>query len=146
MNNPQNIVALAKLVSEKGDAFRNARAELAPGRYDVDLTVNVHGHMTVGADYSTVPTVSIPLKETLALFIHYCGITREAAMNVLRRAMTDSIEATGTGAGALAAALPVVAETMEQVENDILATLPRQPRKGVVRTYLEYEEAKITVG
>jgi len=131
-------VALAKLVGEKTKTFIAARAALTEGTHNVDCTIRVTGTLHVGTDYDTAPTVSIPLKETMALFIAYSGITREHAINVLTRAMTDAIAANGKGKGALAEKLTVVEETMTRVEEDIIALLPRQDRKGPVKASLNY--------
>ncbi len=129
-----NSIALSKLA-----AAADARSSLPPGLYGVDTTVHVSGTVKVGADYDTAPTVSIPLKETLALFIHYCGATREAAINALRQAMQEAIALDGKGQGQLAETMPIVNETMERVESDIIAQLPRQKRKGAVTTKLTTE-------
>ena len=137
MNTQQsaNSVALSKIQAEAG-----ARNNLLPGTYDIDTTVHVTGQIKVGADYTTAPTVSIPLKETLALFIAYCGVTREYAIAALRNAMVHAISEDGQGKGELDATMPIVAETMARVEQDIIAQLPRQNRKGVVTTRLTVEQ------
>jgi hypothetical protein len=124
--------SLLQLCLKGFKADKDARGNVTPGDYHIDTMVRVKGTVKVGKDYTTVPTVSIPMKETLALFIHYCGCTREAAIDALRRAASESIEATGKGAGSLADALPVVEETLAKVQEEVLADLPRQPRKGAV--------------
>jgi hypothetical protein len=133
-----NSIALSKLAAAAG-----ARGVLTPGQYAVDTTVRVTGTVKVGADYDTAPTVSIPLKETLALFIHRCGVTREAAIVALREAMAEAIAVDGKGQGALSETMPIVNETMARVESDIIAHLPRQNRKGAVTTKLNVEELQL---
>ena len=137
MNNP-SIIALSKVVGTK--EFAAARIGLGIGRHDVDFTVRVRGSMVVGTDTEKTPTVSIPMKETLALFIRYCGITREAAMAILERAMTDALEQGPQGTGAVAEALPIIEETMAAIVEPLLARLPKTPVKGAVRTNLEFTE------
>ena len=137
MNNA-TIIALAKVVGAKESAA--ARNGLGIGRHEVDFTVRVRGSMVVGADTNKIPTVSIPMKETLALFIRYCGITREAAMAILERAMNDALEQGPQGAGAIAEALPMIAEIEASIVNPLLARLPKTPVKGAVRTNLEFTE------
>ena len=127
-----NSIALSKLA-----AAANARASLTPGEYEVDTTVHVKGTLKVGADYDTAPTVSIPLKETLALFIAYSGVTGDHAINALVKAMRQSIATDGTGAGVLAATMPVINATMARVEAEVIALLPRQDRKGPVTAKLQ---------
>jgi hypothetical protein len=108
-----------------------ARQDVSAGEHHVDALVRVRGTVKVGKDYTTVPTVSIPLKETLALFIRYCGCTREAALDALHRAASEAIAATGKAQGSLEDALPFVEEGLKRVQEE-LDELPRQPRKGAV--------------
>ena len=124
--------SLIQLCLKGFKADKQARQQVAPGEHQVDALVRVTGTVKVGEDYTTVPTVSIPMKETLALFIRYCGVTREAAIAALHRAADESIAATGKGAGAIAEALPFVEEVLKDVQREVLDGLPRQPRKGAV--------------
>lgn len=137
MNNA-TIIALSKAVKKTvSDAARNG---LVMGKHEVDFTVRVRGTMDVGADTEKTPTVSIPMKETLALFIRYCGITREAAMGILERAMNDALEQGPQGAGAIAEALPIIAEIEASIVNPLLARLTKTPVKGAVRSNLTFTE------
>jgi hypothetical protein len=123
--------SLIQLCLKGYKASPTARQQVAEGEHEVDALVRVKGTVKVAKDYTTVPTVSIPLKETLALFIHYCGCTREAALDALHRAASEAIDATGKGKGSLEAAIPVVEEGLKRVMDE-LDELPRQPRKGAV--------------
>jgi hypothetical protein len=123
--------ALTQLCLKGFKADRNARQQVATGEHEVNTLVHIQGTVKVAKDYTTVPTVSIPLKETLALFIHYCGCTREAALTALHRAASEAIDATGKGKGSLEAAIPVVEEGLKRVMEE-LDELPRQDRKGAV--------------
>lgn len=128
-----NQIALSKLSADP-----NARGMLTPGIYPINTTVKVVGQIKVGEDSEYTPTVSIPLKETLALFIKYCGATREAAIAALVKAMQDSLAVDGKGQGALIEAMPILEQTMATVEAT-LAKLPKQPRKGAVTCKLQTE-------
>jgi hypothetical protein len=130
-------VALSKINTHAG-----AREMLKAGEYDIDTTVRISGKIRVGEDYKVAPTVSIPLKETLALFIAYSGVTGEHAIKALRLAMQHSISLTGCGQGELAKNMPIVDENIARVQNEIIATLPRQPRKGQVTTKLNVEKVE----
>jgi len=123
---------LIALALDKWSAEKGTRNRIAPGNHEVDAVVHVHGTVRVGKDYNTMPTVSVPLKETLALFVAYCGCTREAAKAALLRAAGEAIAVTGKGKDSLRDALPVVEETLQSVKDDVLARLARQPRKGSV--------------
>jgi hypothetical protein len=104
---------------------------LKPGTYNVDFTVHVSGKVSIGKDAEKTPTVSIPLKETLALFIQYSGVTRDAAIDVLRRAMTDALKNDTKGRGAIAE-LDIVNPVFEEVVENFLKELPKVPQKGPV--------------
>lgn len=132
--------AAKSLALSKIAAAPNARALLTPGQYDIDTTINVSGHLRVGADYDVAPTVSIPMLETLALFIHYSGITGPHAAAKLVQAMQDSLKIDGTGQGAILATVPIIKQSEEFVRKQIISQLPRQPRKGAVTQYLNVKE------
>lgn len=143
MNNVTQI-ALTKAVNDK--AAKIARSGLSVGRHEVDFTVRVSGTLNVSEDTDKVPTVSIPMKETLALFIRYSGITGPHAMALLKRAMTDALaanedgEQSSQGVGAIAEALPIIEETMRTIIEPMLADLPRTPVKGMVKASLQVTE------
>jgi hypothetical protein len=139
-----NLIALTKAVAKKiADA---ARDTISVGKHEVDFTVRVKGTVSVFEDTEKTPTVSIPMKETLALFIRYSGITGPHAVALLQRAMTDALAANENGeqnpqgTGAIADALPIIEETMKTVVEPMLATLPKTPVKGMVKTNLEVTE------
>ena len=64
---------------------------LLVGDHKVDVMLHLTAIVRKGEDYERTPTASIPTKKTLALFVRYCGITRDAALKMLERAMTDAI-------------------------------------------------------
>jgi hypothetical protein len=140
MNNNENIVALAKLVNEKSVQYIAARKATAVGRHEVDFTVRVQGSINVNADTDKAPTVSIPLLETLALTLRYCGITREHAKALLTKILRQAIAANGMGQGALMETLPWITEMIEEIKRDIIAELPRTAVSGAVRTSLTFTE------
>jgi len=131
-------IALSKALSKR--VIDDARELLTPGVHNVDVSIRISGSLSVSEDYFTTPTVSIPLKETMALLLHRMGFQREAAITILREVMTEAIGTMGCGKNALADALPIVVEAMEMVETEILAHLPQQSRKGPVRASLAIEE------
>ena len=112
---------------------------LPVGVHSVDTVVRIKGTIKVGEDYERTPTVSVPLKETLALFIAYSGITRKAATDALVKAMNDALANSDKGAGALKDSLAVVDETMETVSKSVLSKLKKVPCNGSVTTKLTVE-------
>jgi hypothetical protein len=102
-------IALTKAIPKKeADAARTA---LTPGKYPVDFVARITGTMSVGAHTEKTATVSIPLKEVLALFIARSGITRESSIKLLSECLTDALKGDNTKAtGAVAAASDIDAE------------------------------------
>lgn len=142
----KNIVALDKLIKEQqGNA---ARDNLQEGQtYDIDTTVHVTGTLRVGNGGPYTPTVAVPLKEALALFLVYSGMgTGAQVMEALGRALRDSIENTGKGQGSVlaaapnAAALQMLTAAIATVEREFLAKLPKSYKRGPVTTNLQVEE------
>lgn len=127
-------LALSRAVSSKEDKV--AREGVAPGTYDVDVTVRVRGTIEVLDDTEKTPTVSIPLKEVLALFVARSGCTREHSLALLRECMADALRDGVKGEGAVAAAADIDAEYKRAVK-DMLAGLPKTPVKGAVKADVE---------
>lgn len=62
---PIELLALAKIISTK--VKDDARSQVAPGTYSVNLDVHVEGTYKVEEDYLKDPTVSVPWTEAYAL-------------------------------------------------------------------------------
>ena len=129
--NATTTIAIAKGIAAK--EITSARDSLAPGTYEIDQTVRIVGSFTVAEDTEKTPTVSIPLKEVLALFIARSGITREASMKLLSEALTDAMTAGTKGEGFVAAASDIDAAFKQQTES-LLCGLPKTKVKGAVKT------------
>lgn len=129
-----NVITQIALSAIKANPM--ARKQLRPGRYRIDETLHVTGTLTVGQDYSTTPTVSLPVKEVLALFVARCGMNREEAIELLRASVSEAIASKGKAKGEIASSIDAVTETLKQVEKELLATLAPQPRKGKVSSRL----------
>ena len=132
--NDLTTLALSRAVSAKADKL--AREGVAPGHYDLDLTVRVTGTLEVLEDTEKTPTVSIPMKEVLALFVARSGCTREHSLNLLRECMADALRDGVKGEGAVAAAADIDAQYKASVA-EMLATLPKTPVKGAVKADIE---------
>jgi hypothetical protein len=126
MLNDVEALLLAKGIKADRDA-------VAPGEYVIDTIVHVQGTLTVAEDpQPKVPTVSIPLKEVLALFIARSGATRESSLKLLRECMSIAL-ATGTkGVGAVEAAADIDEVFKAEVDR-LTAALPRTPVRGACR-------------
>jgi len=124
-------IALTKLSS----VIETNRELLAVGKHDIDVTVNVKGHITVGEDYEATPTVSIPLKASLAHFIRLCGITRDVACIKLQQAMKAALEDEEKGEMKIREVTDID-EAMKKLQKDVLQKLPKMTKKGHVTVKL----------
>lgn len=128
-------VLLAKTVGGKTlkNELAEAREGLEPGTHTVDpFTLTFDGGvLKVGADSTRAATASLLNEATLALFIRYSGITREAAMATLRKA---ALEAQGIRGGMKKELLKEsgVEETLALLKSEVVAAMPRTPVKGSV--------------
>jgi len=133
--------ALHALADAAKAAADEARDSLTTGDHDLDETVTLHigGTVSVSDGESYIPTVSIPLKEALALTLQFAGITREAAIDALTRAMTEALRIKALkGKDAKVAKAQIEAqmsmvEDAEALVREGLDSLPPQTRKGKVR-------------
>jgi hypothetical protein len=121
-------IAVAKLL-EKQIKARNI--DVPVGTVTVDETVTIHVKATVKrlADQEYTPTISIPLKATVALLLAKMGFQRDRAADLLVEAMTEALNDDVLGSEAIAARLADVDTAMERV-TAITAALPKDKRKG----------------
>jgi len=122
--------ALSKLEVEK----------IPAGKHKIDLTVTLRltGSLTKKEDQDFTPTVSIPLKQALALVLHYAGVTREAAKSILVQAMTESLNGENTSIGDY---LQDIDAAMAHVQS-VTEALPQQTRSGATLTNLNLVEVE----
>jgi hypothetical protein len=135
------LLGLAKAI-EKLAKTEEAREAVKPGAYNLDQEVVIHlsGSLKVGEDSEYTPTTSIPYKTAMALFLRYSGVTRDAAMNALVKAMTDAIKlgAEGEESAELVAAMADIAEAEATVQKGLDA-LPNKTKLGAVTQKLQVE-------
>ncbi len=122
----------------KGAALKQARANLTVGVHKIKTTVDIEGTIEVLNDEQYTPTAEVPIKATLALFLRYCGVTRQAGAAALLRAMSDAIAANEVGnaksariIGEINAAQADVDAAVRQAES-VAARLPQRTRNGKV--------------
>jgi hypothetical protein len=123
--------ALAKLVKEEDE--KTLRAKVGPGVYKVDVTLHISGTLKVGKDYPKTPTVSIPVKEVMALLIHRMGVTREKAKEILIDVLKTAIAESGKGEGSIAHEYKEEIEAAEAHVKEVISALPKTISKGQVR-------------
>jgi hypothetical protein len=131
------IVAFAKALTDRSKEYLTARDDLAPGRYDVDATFHVSGEIGVGADSDVAAAGIIPGAEALALMLEACGPSdpakaRALLKKVIKRALAKD-------------KVPAVEMAMvEEAKQEVVAKLPRQPRRGSVTANLDWQPVEWT--
>lgn len=124
-----SLLALSKLVTKK--AADTARADLKPGTYHFDESLHITGTLTVAPDTEKTPTVSIPFRDVLVLFVQRAGITRERTLELLRDCVSEALKKSdGGAAGCLDEHLEAV---FTSAVDEMLETLPKTSVKGAVK-------------
>jgi hypothetical protein len=112
--------------------FKDADLEFDVGRHWVDETVviRVSGTVERHEDQWIAPTISIPLIPTIAFFWERLGVERDAAMSILRDAITEAIRAKVDESPCIKSKMDDVAEALAAVKRDLIAELPKMRRAG----------------
>lgn len=129
--NDIELLAISKL-AKKGAAVRS---NITPGQYNVDFNVSIKGTINVGEDYESTPTVRVPTKAALALFVKRMGFQRDEAIQILTSVMTEAV-VMDKKASDLLLQDGLYDEAMNKVK-EALSTLPKQVNKGKVTHKLE---------
>lgn len=114
-----------------------SREDLTPGTYIVSdsVSLDLNGSVVVNEREQYTPTVSIPTKVTLALFMRYSGITGQHALDALEKAMTEAVKL-DKKAHKLIAELATLDKCEEKVAS-MLGELPKCERKGKTLVHVE---------
>ena len=119
---PPLIHALAVAARKPATA---CRAELAPGRYNIDTAVSIQGILTVGEDTVTASSVTPQADQLLALVLSKLNT---ATRDKLLRELPDEFVAHGNE-------MPKADERLLEAVRELLAKLRRtvtRPRRGSV--------------
>ena len=106
--------------------------DLDVGRHWVDETVvvRVSGTVKRHEDQWIAPTISIPLIPTIAFFWERLGVEKDAAMGVLREAITEAMRAKVNESPSIKSKMDDVAEAVAAVKRDLIGELPKMRRAG----------------
>ena len=112
--------------------WKNAEANLSPGRHDIDeeFVVRVSGSVEKLDDEMVAPTVSIPLIAVLALFWEKCGIVREHALAMLRDALQEAMTNKVKEDASIKEHIKDVDAAVKAIRQDLIASLPKMHRDG----------------
>ena len=122
---------LATALANVTKKFATKAGKVEVGTHEVDtvVTLRIKGTITKKPDTEKTPTVSIPLKATLALALQKAGIQRDNIARILTEAMTEAINMDEQGEARIADQLADVEEAMARVEA-ITHDLPKTPVAG----------------
>lgn len=128
---PEEKLAIAKILEAEA---KQEREDIDPGEYKIkDLYfLDVNARVNVRENEKYTPTVSIPLKSTLALFMQYTGVTGDHAVRALQQAMTDALEQKEKGDKAVKNKVKEVENVEKKVKEQVTSKLPKKDRKGAV--------------
>lgn len=112
--------------------FKDTGMDLDVGRHWVDETVvvRVSGAVERHEDQWIAPTISIPLIPTIAFFWDRLGVEKDAAMRVLREAITEAMLAKTNESPSITSKMADVAEAVAAVKRDLICELPKMRRTG----------------
>lgn len=143
----------ALIITALGKALENQakglRALLTPGEHTVAgrVILDYEGKVQVGDDEQYIPTVAIPLKVAMALFLRYAGVTGPHAQKALMRAMKEALEIEAMGLADKKSAYDAIKELSEldDAEQEIrkgLDALPPKVRRGKVGVKMSVVEVE----
>ena len=117
-------------------SWKNQQANLPVGRHEINetLLVRLRGEVEKHDDQMIAPTVSIPLVSVLAYFWERAGIERDAAMSMLREAITEAMQENRKEDAAVLRRIEDVESAIKAVRTGLIATLPKMPRNGKLDT------------
>ena len=124
----------ATIKSMLSKAWKNEDADLAPGRHRIDeeFVVRLTGVVEKLDDELALPTVSIPLIPTLALFWEKCGIVRDRALAMLRDSLQEAMTEKVKEDRAIQARIKDVDQAVKAIRQELIAELPKLHREGKV--------------
>jgi len=91
--NTSTLIALQKLVAKELKS-RGNDGTLSAGSHVIDeeVRVKINAEIYVNDSHLIPPTVALPLKRTLALFLRHAGLDKRSGRRVLKKAIAESLE------------------------------------------------------
>lgn len=136
-------------------AFGDDDLDAAKGLIDVgslaqlELTLKLTGTLKRGRPTTAKPTCNLLNKAILAELIRRLGVTREAFKAALLEIATEAIVGDQfTVAKAMTNASPELLTVLKEIEDEVIANLPPQPRAGAIRVQVvpKFSRLKVEFG
>ena len=117
-------------------SWNKENADLPVGRHEVNetLIVRVRGQVEKHDSQMIAPTISIPIIPVLAFFWEKVGLERDAAMFMLREAITEAMKDGHKEDASVLKRMEDVEKAIKAVKTDLISTLPKMHRAGRLDT------------
>lgn len=127
---PVAVVAVDGAIPPK--VLRQAKGQIPDGhRAHVELTAHLKGMVTRGEPSEAAPTANLLNKAMVGELLRRLGVTREAALKHMRAIAEEALIDGQVNIGqAFSDANPQLLTAIKQVEDEVIAKLPKQPRAG----------------
>jgi hypothetical protein len=131
---------LAKAISKGTEKIAEA-LKLTPGKHEIDETITLHvaGIITKSPDEDYIPTIAIPHKTVLALFVEKMGAVSSNVQEMLRVAMTEALSLGEDAEEKVSEKIKNLDNAAAQV-TALLGTLPKKTRSGKTVCKITVEE------
>ena len=145
----ENTMNIKSIISK---VWKSEKTEMPVGEFFVDevLTVHVQGvAKQCERETDVPPTVSIPLITTLALFWEKSGVTRDAALKMLREALVEAMDKNVKEDDDIAKRIKDKEKAIKAIKKELIGQLPTMDRAGkfianeLSVTILESKESKV---
>ena len=127
---PAALWALHKEIAKAAEGARECLEDGTTYAVNETFTCTVTGEVKVSETPAPkIPTVSIPFKEVLTLFVARSGFTREHTLALLTECLTDAMSAGKSAIGSV----PEVDEAFALVTAEFLKGLPPRQDKAITK-------------
>lgn len=139
----QQIIATVLGGSFTDAVVKKAKQAIAPkSSIKGEMTVRIPFEIKKGSNYDTAPTVNLLSKAVIAKALINSGVTRDAFKKALLEAATEALNGNQDVATVLNEKDQRVMTMIEDVEREVIAALPRQPRSGSTKVRILTEDGQ----
>jgi len=127
---PAALWAAHKEIAKLAEGARELLTDGTTYSVNEEVSFSITGEVKVSETPAPkVPTVSIPFKEVLMLFVARAGFTREHTLSLLTECLTDALATGRSGIGSV----PEVDEAFALVTAEFLRGLPPRQDKAITK-------------
>ena len=144
-DHPIAVAALTRAVDTK--TSRSAGEQVPEGTLaNLDFTVRIHGTLQRSAGSNAKPTASLLNQAMVGELLRRLGVTREAALKHMREIAFESLTNGQLNVGkAFSDANPELLMAIKQVQDEVIAELPKQHKPGPIKAQVATDLQSIDV-